>query len=773
MSFRELGATLKKKYIPYLFMRLSYITIQGFKSFAKKTTIDVTHQVTGVVGPNGSGKSNIAEAIRFVLGEQSMKSMRGKTGSDVIFKGSEHLSSMSRASVTMVIDNRKKDALKKAQSSSNPVISDSLAPYLVYEHLTLSRTIYADGTSDYTLNDAKVRLKDVQELLSFAGIGGSAHTIINQGEADRILLASPKDRKEALEDALGLRVYHLRLAESTRKLEKVKTHVREVELLRTEIKPHLDHLGRQVKKIESQEEERKNLHGLLVAYFHKEDGDLAALRERIHEEGTSDSLLVVTQSIEKELAILTEQKKDIKSKQDLGISAEKNRLHAELRLLLERKDQVIKTLGRLEGEEAVLEKQISKDREVTSVTIPMTEVKISHITIINRLSFLTQALNESDIPKASILTNEVTQATHEFFNKYTNADTTKQESIQNEIKVIIDSIEEHESTLTFLSLEIAKLEGQIEALGTQVEQTVVTRHEEEKKIMLLESKLRELKSTINLRKQEESELDLRSNHSSSLLKEGMIIVGQHMQGYKEIQPLEKYRDTQKHDLMRGIERSKLRIEEAGIPNKDEVIKEFTTTKERDEYLLKELSDIKESERNLLILIDELRSTLSSRFSQGVQEVSKVFSTFFGEVFVGGRAKIVLVTSTKMDEEGKEIQEQGIDLDVSLPNKKVKEISMFSGGERALVSIALLFAMSAITPPPFMVLDETDAPLDESNARKYGAMLKRLSEHSKLLVITHNRETMNHCDMLYGVTIGVDGGSKLLSINFKEAERLAE
>lgn len=754
-------------------MRLSYITIQGFKSFAKKTTLDVTHQVTGVVGPNGSGKSNIAEAIRFVLGEQSMKSMRGKTGSDVIFKGSEHLSSLSRASVTMVIDNRRKDALKKSSEQGGAPVSDELAPYLVYEHLVLSRTIYADGTSDYTLNDAKVRLKDVQELLSFAGIGGSAHTIINQGEADRILLASPKDRKEALEDALGLRVYHMRLQESTRKLEKVKTHVREVELLRTEIKPHLQHLERQVKKIEAQAEERKNLHTLLIAYFHKEDGEIALLRERIHEEGTSDSLLTVTHSIEKELAVLYEKKKDVKTVQDAGTLAEKDRLQAERKLLLERKDQVIKTLGRLEGEEAILEKQISKEREVTSVTVPMSEMKISHITIINRLSFLTGALTESDVTKASILANEVTEATHTFFNKYTNADTAKRDDIQNEITVIIDSIREHEETLTFLTSEIKNLESKLHELDTQVEQSVTTRHEEEKKIMLLESKLRELQSVISLRKQEENELSSRIELSRALLQEGVVIVGQHMLGYKSLRPDDKYRDTKKQDLMRGIERSKLRIEEAGVPNKDEVIKEFTTTKERDEYLLKELSDIKESEGNLLILIDELRATLSSRFSNGVLEVSKVFSTFFGEVFIGGKAKLTLVTSTKIDDEGNETQEQGIDLDVSLPNKKVKEISMFSGGERALVSIALLFAMSAITPPPFMVLDETDAPLDESNARKYGAMLNRLSEHSKLLVITHNRETMNHCDMLYGVTVGVDGSSKLLSINFKEAEKLVD
>jgi chromosome segregation protein len=122
---------------------------------------------------------------------------------------------------------------------------------------------------------------------------------------------------------------------------------------------------------------------------------------------------------------------------------------------------------------------------------------------------------------------------------------------------------------------------------------------------------------------------------------------------------------------------------------------------------------------------------------------------------------------KVDEDGEQTKEQGVDIEVKLPSKKVQELAMFSGGERALTSIALLFAMSSLTPPPFMVLDETDAPLDEHNARKYGHMLGRLAEKSKLLVITHNRETMNHCDMLYGVTIGAEGASKLLSINFKD------
>jgi chromosome segregation protein len=753
-------------------MRLSYITLSGFKSFAKKTTLDVTHQVTGVVGPNGSGKSNIAEAIRFVLGEQSMKSMRSKIGADVIFKGSEHLAALSRASVTMVIDNRKKDK-KHDDLSKNSFVSDTLAPYLVYDELTLSRTIYGDGTSEYTLNDAKVRLKDVQELLSYAGIGGSAHTIINQGEADKILLASPKDRKEALEDALGLRVYHMRLQESSRKLEKVKTHVREVELLRNEIKPHLQHLERQVKKIESQEEERQNLHTLLVAYFHKEDAEVVLLKDRIYEQGTSDSLFLVVDSIKKELVFLYEKKDVSLSDFHESVLAEKNRLEAELRLLLERKDQVTKTLGRLEGEKAFLEEEYGKDNEATHVTIPVPTMQATYKTITTSFEDLEKGVEATDFGTINNALIGIKKETQNFFETYIKNDTSKKDSLLKRIQDVTKSIEGHEQTRKSLLEEISSLEASKHALSQKVEETQVTRHEEEKKSMLLESKLRELQSTILLRKQEESELALRTEHHRALLEEGVLIIGKVLLGYKDTKPHEKYEDTKKYDLMRAIERSKLRIEEAMVPNKDDIITEYKTTKERDEYLTQELADIKGSEEKLLILIEELRTTLSTRFSSGIEEVSKVFSTFFSEVFIGGKAKLTLVTSTKIDDEGITTEEQGIELDVSLPNKKVKEIGMFSGGERALVSIALLFAMSSITPPPFMVLDETDAPLDESNARKYGAMLKRLAENSKLLVITHNRETMNHCDMLYGVTIGVDGGSKLLSINFKEAEKMVD
>lgn len=744
-------------------MRLSHITIQGFKSFAKKTTLDVTHQVTGVVGPNGSGKSNIAESIRFVLGEQSMKSMRGKIGADIIFKGSEHLAPLSRASVTMVIDNKEKISVDSSH------INPDLAPYLVYDELVLSRVMYADGTSDYLLNDAKIRLKDVQELLSFAGIGGSAHTIINQGEADKILLASPRDRKEAIIDALGLRVYHIRLQETNRKLEKVKQHVHEVELLRKEIKPHLEHLHRQVKKIESQEQERKNLHTLLLSYLSREERDLTLLKERIEEQGTSASLTLITDSIQKELAFLKNKTVDA----PLPTIQEKNTLQAEMRVLLERRDQVSKTLGRLYAEKAFFEKELVRDVVGGAVTISHDDLSSVHTVLTSCIQKLNEALTSNDLKKAKEELETISIHVKTFFSRHSKDTSSKKESITEDIARIQEAIVSHETNEKELAAEMSILQTKIDALDTTRDTNIRSQYEEEKKVMLLESKLRELHSTIMLRKQEEHEYALRTEHFNALLQEGIAIVGRVLMEYKEQSEDERFKDTPKHDLMRAIERSKLRIEEAGVPNKDEVISEYTTTKEREEYLAKELADIEATEGKLQELITTLTSTLTDKFSEGVSKVSQVFTDFFGEVFVGGKGKLSLVYLTKIDDEGNEIKEQGIDIDVSLPNKKVKEISMFSGGERALVSIALLFAMSQVAPPPFMVLDETDAPLDEANARKYGAMLKKLSEHSKLLVITHNRETMNHCDMLYGVTIGVDGGSRLLSIDFKQAEEFAQ
>src|SRR6185295_13679351 len=183
-------------------MYLKSIELSGFKSFAKKSELNFTSRVSAIVGPNGSGKSNIAEAFSFVLGEQSIKSLRGKKGEDLIFNGAGDLPRANRASVKVLFDN-----------------STKFLP-LDYETVTVERVVHRDSVNEYLINGSQVRLRDVVELLASAHIGSSGHHIISQGEADRILNASIKERKNMIEDALGLKMYQYKKTESEKKLEK-------------------------------------------------------------------------------------------------------------------------------------------------------------------------------------------------------------------------------------------------------------------------------------------------------------------------------------------------------------------------------------------------------------------------------------------------------------------------------------------------------------------------------------------------------------------------
>jgi len=164
-----------------------------------------------------------------------------------------------------------------------------------------------------------------------------------------------------------------------------------------------------------------------------------------------------------------------------------------------------------------------------------------------------------------------------------------------------------------------------------------------------------------------------------------------------------------------------------------------------------------------------------KFREGLDKINTAFAKFFHTLFSGGRAEI-FVTEIQLKKEFEDDPDEfelGVDLSVSLPNKKVRGLSMLSGGERSLTSIALLFAMSSVTPPPFIILDETDAALDEANSKRYGDMIELLSKESQLILITHNRETMSRAGILYGVTMGSDGASRLLSVSLEQAEAVAK
>ena len=232
-------------------MYLKRLEMYGFKSFADKTVLDFMPGITTVIGPNGSGKSNISDCIRWVLGEQSMKSLRGSKSEDIIFAGTQNRKSLGYAEASIVFDN-----------------SDSKLP-IEYQEVTVTRRIYRSGESGYFINKAPCRLKDIQELFMDTGIGKDGYSIIGQGKIDEILSNKSEDRRHIFEEAAGIVKYRTRKQESEKKLEQTKLNLLRINDIIAEIEVNIDSLkvqSEKAKKFLSLREELKSIEIGLFLY---------------------------------------------------------------------------------------------------------------------------------------------------------------------------------------------------------------------------------------------------------------------------------------------------------------------------------------------------------------------------------------------------------------------------------------------------------------------------------------------------------------------------
>ena len=230
-------------------MYLKRLELQGFKSFADKTVLEFKSGITSVIGPNGSGKSNISDAIRWVLGEQSMKSLRGSKSEDIIFAGTQARKSLGFAEVSMVIDN-----------------TDGKLP-IEYSEVTVTRKLYRSGETGYFINKVPCRLKDVLELFMDTGIGKDGYSIIGQGKIDEILSNKSEDRRKVFEEAAGIVKYRTRKAESEKKLEQTKLNLLRINDILTEIESNIEPLKLQSEKAKKYLDLREELKNIEIGLF--------------------------------------------------------------------------------------------------------------------------------------------------------------------------------------------------------------------------------------------------------------------------------------------------------------------------------------------------------------------------------------------------------------------------------------------------------------------------------------------------------------------------
>ena len=736
-----------------MFLSLKSIELSGFKSFGKKTELVFTSPIASIVGPNGSGKSNVAEAFRFVLGEQSMKSMRSKKGEDLIWGGSPALPRQNRAGVKVTFDNSKR-------------LLD-----LDFKEVVIERVVYRDGQNEYLMNGTQVRLKDVIRLLAGANIGGSGYQIISQGEADRILNASPRERREMVEDALGLKLYQHKKAESERKLEETGINIEKTKSLRREIAPHLNFLRTQVMKIEKAREMREELSVKLSEYLAREHAWITQEDARLKDDARAH---------EQELKSLTERLRESGSKRDhssqdavAALQQNVRELEHKLAEVRRRRADIARDLGRAEGA-----------MQATNVTVeaivPVPHVRQFVREIDEKLSAAERSEDTSFV-RSSIA--DIRTRIKAFIEGLSGNAPATNEEVRRDVERFIGALKDAEG-------EEARLSTDIEMARAGIVQNREASFAAERESVELEGRLREVRAqldTLNTGRMQVANLRQRFEEE---VREGITLVGAAVHAWdKNVIPegaLSEDRSAQEK-RRREIERLKIKIEDSGLGNGDAVIREFTQTKERDEFLGSELIDLEKSQQSLKEIIAELEKTIDVKFTEGLKLINEALHNFFTKLFGGGEAKLRVEVPRHMrpskademdEEEYEEVPEEedlyaGLTISVSLPRKKIRGLEVLSGGERALTSIALIFSMTQVNPPPFLILDETDAALDEANSKRYADMIRELGARSQLIVITHNRATMAAAGELYGVTMGQDGVSKLLAVKLEEAARVAK
>jgi chromosome segregation protein len=751
-------------------MKLKSLEILGFKSFANKTVFYFPEKFTAIVGPNGSGKSNIVDAIRWVLGERDLKKLRVANSEEVIFNGTPNKARMSLAQVSIVLDN-----------SLNELPID-------FKEVVIKRRLERGKETQYFINDSAVRLKDVVELLARAKIGSEGLTIINQGLSDSLLKASPKERRLMIEENLGLREFQIKKEEAKKKLEASQINLEKTEALLEELKPHLRSLRRQINRWEKREEIFQELSSLENSFYSAKFKEIFLFQKQIDQEKID---LEKEQVDEEEKLKILEKKFEELEKRRPDFSQQFQDLRKKISDIEEKRGNLFKELGHLEG-------QIEGLKRFVLVSKPNVN-EITQKDLNKKILEIKNQLNEAlsfDLEKTRQTIKEIINQIEKLFNTEEKNNEIEKNQNSEEIIKLQQEKEKILKQVDELTEQIKKYNQELDELRKKDEMVGKDSHD----VLLAVQKQRNL---INQNNQELANISLKEEKNKlrqadllMRLKEDNLDVN--LFNWEKIKDF----DTEKFLAEKNIFNLDnleariihLRRELANIGEIDELtLKEAKETEERYQFLSQQLEDLIKAKNDLESIIAELTEKIDNQFSESLKIINEEFNKYFRMIFGGGKAKLAVVKIAKRqknnnhlesekenenkneemqnennlpEEEAKEF-ETGLEILVDLPKKKIKSLELLSGGERCLISISALFAIVSAMQPPFVVLDEVDAALDESNARRFAKILADIVDTTQFIVVTHNRATMEMAKILYGISMGEEGISKAISIKLEE------
>jgi len=812
-------------------MKFKQLDITGFKSFSEKTTFLIENGLTGVVGPNGCGKSNIVEALRWCMGENSAKSMRGTGMEDVIFSGTSNRPSKNISEVILLLDNLNKEGP---------------AQYKELDEVIIKRKIEKDKGSKYYINDKEVRARDVQTLFADLSTGAHSPSLISQGRIGQLVTSKPIERKSILEEAAGISGIHARRQEAETRLNAAENNLKRADELKKQQQKQLDNLKKQAEEATRYKEISREIKKVEAGLYYLKIRDIEKDKKQIVEKLSEleDEISAINIDLNHNNTLLEEENKKLAPLRDkkMESAASLQKLNLDMTGLIEEESRVkslqeklqksIKTVeSDLEREKSISldadlnEKRISKEKtellktenELINVESSSTnELKDSKSKLDNLLTKLNEMLDkiERDIDDNKKLTKkifsdlkqlvkEITLSQEEYAEKFGKDKSIQSDSIKR--KERIRNIDVELENWRNLKTNSEKMISELNNRKNKVQLELTENQKNPERIATSKGQnLQNLENTMKKNKEIENELvkaEKKYNSINQNIKEIQIKLSELKENKARNEATIEGIENRKKDLLYSVK------SELNIQSENEILSQsdlsqvspdnFPSLEEQSQKSLKikkqreslgsvnlradeetkkyetEIRKMEDDRADLYSAIVKLKTSIDELNQKGRERLLEAFTKVnrkFNEVYT----KLFNGGTAKIElVDSEDPLEAGLEMYVSPPGKRLQSITLLSGGEQALTALSLVFAVFLVNPSPICVLDEVDAPLDDANVTRFCGLLDELTKitKTKFIIITHHALTMSRMHRLYGVTMAEQGVSQLVSVDLQKAEEL--
>jgi chromosome segregation ATPase len=765
-------------------MYLRSITMKGFKSFPERVSLEFSPGVSVIVGPNGSGKSNITDAVLWALGEQSPGAIRGASMQDVISAGGKGIGQRRAAEVEVVIDN----ADGRAASE--------------FAEIAVQRRLDRSGDGVYRLNGARCRLADVTDVLSDTNLGREMHSVISQGRVETIVHSKPRERRLLVEEAAGLGKHRKRRRRAELKLRAARDNLDRALDVEREARARLRPLKRQAQAAEIGariEREELGLRGQIVSEELRFGADRAAAAEK-----AAAKARATRSQIEEKLAVVGKRRREAEER-FAARDRERTQAWGLVTKLRGEQERVAVRAAGLSGRVTELDAGLESLRaELGPLTLdvgPGSAPGERARKLEEELGEIGAGLDAATAGLAVARSDAAAEAAREaaLGDVHSGAERASRHARRAEgllgerhREAMRKRVAGGEALLDDTRAALAAVEAVGAAIRARVERT-------EGKVVGGEGGGDEIAEELRVCSQQEFELQGEMKSIADELTRAEVeaahLGDRRAEAERELATIaerlgeevpaaeQAMSEEERAEIDRRLERLERRRSQIG-PVNPLAEREYDEAREHVESLQAQREDTERAMRELESLIRDIDNEIERAFEQTFDATARNFEEMVEHLFPGGRGVLRRVALRPVRDEERPSGEQeapsddaepdpeveedeareelGVEIEVTPAGKSTRKLSLLSGGEKSLVALAFVFAVFLARPCPFYILDEVEAALDDANIDRFLQLIRRFSDRAQFVIVTHQKRTMDAADVLYGVTMGGDGVTKVVS-----------